>query len=120
MQWITLGLANTSLGLETPIKEMYHTTTMTTTLVVSIVHGKNGTGRCPLIGSLCGCTPDGLVNHVVDTLGVPKEVLFPQAQIEQTRQQRAAMEAEQMQRQQDAEDVSNVAQAAQAVRMVNK
>lgn len=64
--------------------------------------------------------PDGLVNHVVDTLGVPKEVLFPQAQIEQTRQQRAAMEAEQMQRQQDAEDVSNVAQAAQAVRMVNK
>jgi len=64
--------------------------------------------------------PDGLVNHIVDTLGVPKEVLFPQSQVEQTRQQRAAMEAEQMQRQQESEDISNVGQAAQAVRMVSK
>jgi hypothetical protein len=62
--------------------------------------------------------PDGLVNHVVDTLGVPKEVLFPQAQIDQQRQQRAAAEQEQMQRQQESEDVYTAAQAAQAVRMV--
>jgi hypothetical protein len=45
--------------------------------------------------------------------------LFPQAQVEQTRQQRATAEQEQMQRQQDTEDVYTAAQAAQAVRMVS-
>ena len=63
--------------------------------------------------------PDGLVNHVVDSLGVPKDVLYPQAQVEQTRQQRAAAEQQAMQRQQDQEDVYTTAQAAQAVRMVS-
>ena len=43
-----------------------------------------------------------LVNHVVESLGVPKDVLLPQAQVDQQRQQRAAaQQAEAMQRQQD-------------------
>ena len=62
--------------------------------------------------------PDGLVNHVTDSLGVPKDILKPQSRINQERQQRAMMQQEQMQRQQEAEDVYTAAQAAQAVRMV--
>jgi len=63
--------------------------------------------------------PDGLVNHIVDSLGVPKDVLLPQAQVDQQRQQRAAAQQAELERQQGAEDVYTAAQAAQAVRMVS-
>jgi len=52
-------------------------------------------------------------------LGVPKDVLLPQAQVDQQRQQRAAAQQAELERQQGAEDVYTAAQAAQAVRMVS-
>ena len=64
--------------------------------------------------------PDGLVRHITDSLGVPKTTLKSQREVDETRQQRAALEQEMMERQQLNEDVSNIAQGAQAVRMVNK
>lgn len=62
--------------------------------------------------------PDGLVQHVTDSLGVPKSTLRSQREVDETRQARAQAEAEAMQRQRDQEDVYTTAQAAQAVRMV--
>jgi len=62
--------------------------------------------------------PDGLVQHVTDSLGVPKTTLKSQREVDETRQARAQAEAEAMQRQRDQEDVYTTAQAAQAVRMV--
>ena len=62
--------------------------------------------------------PDGLVQHVTDSLGVPKTTLKSQREVDETRQARAQAEQEAMQRQRDQEDVYTTAQAAQAVRMV--
>lgn len=61
---------------------------------------------------------DGLVKHVTDALGVPKTALKSDREVQQVREERAAMQQEQMQRQQDQEDVYTAAQAAQASRMV--
>jgi len=62
--------------------------------------------------------PDGLVNYLTESLGVPKKVLKPQSSIDEEREQRAMMQQEQMERQMEQEDVATVGQAAQAVRMV--
>jgi len=62
--------------------------------------------------------PDGLVNYLTESLGVPKKVLKPQSAIDEEREERAAMQQEQMERQMEQEDVATVGQAAQAVRMV--
>jgi len=62
--------------------------------------------------------PDGLVNYLTESLGVPKKVLKPQSAIDEEREERAAMQQEQMARQMEQEDVATVGQAAQAVRMV--
>ena len=62
--------------------------------------------------------PDGLVNYLTESLGVPKKVLKPQSEIDEDREERAAMQQEQMARQMEQEDVATVGQAAQAVRMV--
>jgi hypothetical protein len=64
--------------------------------------------------------PDGLVEHVTDSLGVPKTTLRSSREVAQMRQERAAAEQQMMQRQQDQEDVYTAAQAAQAVRMVGQ
>lgn len=64
--------------------------------------------------------PDGLVTHITESLGVPKDILFSEAEITRTRQQRAAAQQEQVARQQEQEDVYTAAQAAQAVRMVSE
>ena len=62
--------------------------------------------------------PDGLVNYLTESLGVPKKVLKPQSAIDEEREERAAMQQMQMDRQMEQEDVATVGQAAQAVRMV--
>ncbi len=62
--------------------------------------------------------PDGLVNYLTESLGVPKKVLKPQSAIDEEREERAAMQQEQMERQMEQEDVATAGQAAQAVRMV--
>ena len=64
--------------------------------------------------------PDGLVEHITDSLGVPKKTLRTSQEIADTRQQRAEQEAMMQQRQQEQEDVYTAAQAAQAVRMVGE
>jgi len=64
--------------------------------------------------------PDGLVRHVTDALGVPKNTMRSQREVDETRQARAQAEAEAVQRQRDQEDVYTTAQAAQAVRMVQQ
>ena len=64
--------------------------------------------------------PDGLVRHVTDALGVPKNTLRTQREVNEARQQRAQAEQEALQRQRDQEDVYTTAQAAQAVRMVQQ
>ena len=63
--------------------------------------------------------PDGLVNYIMDSLGVPKKVVNPQSVVDDQREQRAAMQQQQMARQEEQEDVYTAAQAAQAVRMVS-
>ena len=62
--------------------------------------------------------PDGLVNHVMESLGVPKKVVKPQDQVDAEREQKAIAQQEQMERQQEQEDVMTAAQGAQAVRML--
>ena len=62
--------------------------------------------------------PDGLVNHIMESLGVPKKVVKPQDQVDAEREQKAIAQQEQMERQQEQEDVMTVAQGAQAVRML--
>ena len=64
--------------------------------------------------------PDGLVNYVMDSLGVPKVVVNPQSVVDEQREQRAAAQQQQMMRQEEQEDVYTAAQAAQAVRMVSE
>lgn len=64
--------------------------------------------------------PDGLVEHITDSLGVPKTTLRTSREVAETRQQRAAQEAMMQERQQTQEDVYTAAQAAQAVRMVGE
>jgi hypothetical protein len=64
--------------------------------------------------------PDGLVRHITDALGVPKTTLKSQREVNQVRQERAAMQQQQMEREALSQDVSDTAQAAQAVRMVQK
>ena len=63
--------------------------------------------------------PDGLVNYIMDSLGVPKKVVNPQSVVDEQREQRAVMQQQQMARQEEQEDVYTAAQAAQAVRMVS-
>jgi hypothetical protein len=64
--------------------------------------------------------PDGLVRHITEALGVPKTTLKSQREVNQVRQERAAMQQEQMEREALSQDVADTAQAAQAVRMVQK
>jgi len=64
--------------------------------------------------------PDGLVRHITEALGVPKTTLKSQREVNQVRQERAAMQQQQMEREALSQDVSDTAQAAQAVRMVQK
>jgi len=64
--------------------------------------------------------PDGLVRHVTDALGVPKTTLKSQREVNQVRQERAAMQQQMAEREALSQDVADTAQAAQAVRMVQK
>jgi len=63
---------------------------------------------------------DGLVNHVMDSLGVPKKVVKPQSEVDAAREQQAAQQQAMMERQETSQDVQDVAQIAQASRMVAK
>jgi len=63
---------------------------------------------------------DGLVEHITDSLGVPKTTLKSNQEVQQIRQQRAEMQQQMQERQELSQDVSDVAQAAQASRMVSK
>ena len=57
---------------------------------------------------------DGLVEHITDSLGVPKTTLKSNQEVQQIRQQRAEMQQQMQERQELSQDVSDVAQAAQA------
>ena len=63
---------------------------------------------------------DGLVNHVMDSLGVPKKVVKPQSEVDAARKEQAAQQQAMMERQETTQDVQDVAQIAQASRMVAK
>ena len=63
---------------------------------------------------------DGLVNHVMDSLGVPKKVVKPQSEVDASREEQAAQQQAMMERQEASQDVQDVAQIAQASRMVAK
>jgi hypothetical protein len=63
---------------------------------------------------------DGLVNHIMDSLGVSKKVVKPQSEVDAAREEQAAMQQEMMERQQTSQDVQDIAQVAQATRMVSK
>ena len=63
---------------------------------------------------------DGLVNHVMDSLGVPKKVVKPQSEVDAAREEQAAQQQAMMERQETSQDVQDVAQMAQASRMVAK
>jgi hypothetical protein len=63
---------------------------------------------------------DGLVNHVMDSLGVPKKVVKPQSEVDAAREEQAAQQQAMMERQETSQDVQDVAQIAQASRMVAK
>ena len=64
--------------------------------------------------------PDGLVEHVTDSLGVPKTTLKSSREVQKMREERAAQQQAMMERQMQQEDVYTTAQAAQAVRMVSE
>ena len=64
--------------------------------------------------------PDGLVEHVTDSLGVPKTTLKTSREVQKMREERAAQQQAMMERQMQQEDVYTTAQAAQAVRMVSE
>ena len=61
---------------------------------------------------------DGLVNHIMDSLGVPKKVVKPQSEVDAGREEQAAQQQAMMERQETSQDVQDVAQIAQASRMV--
>ena len=63
---------------------------------------------------------DGLVNHIMDSLGVPKKVVKPQSEVDAAREEQAAQQQAMMERQETSQDVQDVAQIAQASRMVAK
>ncbi len=63
---------------------------------------------------------DGLVNHIMDSLGVPKKVVKPQSEVDAGREEQAAQQQAMMERQEASQDVQDVAQIAQASRMVAK
>jgi len=63
---------------------------------------------------------DGLVNHIMDSLGVPKKVVKPQSEVDAGREEQAAQQQAMMERQEASQDVQDVAQIAQATRMVAK
>tara|TARA_R110002153_G_scaffold127799_1_gene275603 strand:- start:227 stop:1813 length:1587 start_codon:yes stop_codon:yes gene_type:complete len=63
---------------------------------------------------------DGLVNHIMDSLGVPKKVVNPQSEVDAVREEQAAQQEAMMARQAESQDVQDVAQLAQASRMVSK
>lgn len=63
---------------------------------------------------------DGLVNHIMDSLGVPKKVVKSQSEVDSARQEQAAQQQAMMERQEASQDVQDVAQIAQASRMVSK
>ena len=63
---------------------------------------------------------DGLVNHIMDSLGVPKKVVKPQSEVDAGREEQAAQQQAMMERQETSQDVQDVAQIAQASRMVAK
>jgi len=63
---------------------------------------------------------DGLVNHIMDSLGVPKKVVKPQSEVDAAREEQAAQQQAMMERQEASQDVQDVAQIAQASRMVAK
>ena len=63
---------------------------------------------------------DGLVNHIMDSLGVPKKVVKPQSEVDASREEQAAQQQAMMERQEASQDVQDVAQIAQASRMVAK
>ncbi len=63
---------------------------------------------------------DGLVNHIMDSLGVPKKVVNPQSEVDAVREEQAAQQEAMMARQAETQDVQDVAQLAQASRMVSK
>ena len=63
---------------------------------------------------------DGLVNHVMESLGVPKKVMKSQSEVDAARQEQAAQQQAMMERQETSQDVQDVAQIAQASRMVSK
>ena len=63
---------------------------------------------------------DGLVNHIMDSLGVPKKVVKPQSEVDAGREEQAAQQQAMMERQETSQDVQDVAQIAQASRMVSK
>jgi len=63
---------------------------------------------------------DGLVNHIMDSLGVPKKVVNPQSEVDAVREEQAAQQEAMMARQAETQDVQDVAQLAQASRMISK
>jgi len=63
---------------------------------------------------------DGLVNHIMDSLGVPKKVMKSQSEVDAAREEQAAQQQAMMERQETSQDVQDVAQIAQASRMVSK
>jgi len=63
---------------------------------------------------------DGLVNHIMESLGVPKKVVKSQSEVDAARQEQAAQQQAMMERQEASQDVQDVAQIAQASRMVSK
>jgi hypothetical protein len=62
---------------------------------------------------------DGIVRHVVESLGVPSRVIRSDAEVRKMRKERAEQQAEMEEKQQLQEDVYTAAQAGQAMTNVS-